>query len=167
MTNWSGGTVEGVAHGVFIRAGPARRSNAGHIDGAAASGKWSRSQWRRDGEPYGEDQRRQPGCLDCCWRRRSDELGRDIGTESRRRRPRRRRHRRQCKRRVDQRRELRRYIGDGSAATDLLTNAQGIDGTGTSGRASFPGPGGAVTNQSGGTISGVGAGVYMKGGPAP
>lgn len=56
------------------------------------------------------------------------------------------------------------YVGGGSAATNLATNAGTISGTGTNSTGLNLASGGAVTNQSGGTISGVAHGVFLAGG---
>ncbi len=55
-------------------------------------------------------------------------------------------------------------IGGGSAATNAVTNAGGIYGTGTNSAGVNLGSGGTVTNLSGGTIKGLAAGVFIKGG---
>ena len=55
-------------------------------------------------------------------------------------------------------------IDGGAAATNTVANTGGIYSTGTNSASVILGLGGAVTNQSGGTISGVGAGVSINGG---
>ena len=55
------------------------------------------------------------------------------------------------------------YVRGGSAATNLATNAGTISGTGTNSSGLNLVSGGAVTNQSGGTISGVAHGVFLAG----
>jgi hypothetical protein len=56
------------------------------------------------------------------------------------------------------------YIAGGSAAQNEVTNAGRISASGTNSIGVNLGSGGAVTNQSGGTISGAGFGVDFSGG---
>ena len=56
------------------------------------------------------------------------------------------------------------YIVGGSAATNSVTNTGGITGAGTNSSGVHLGLGRPVTNQSGGTISGVANGVFIEGG---
>ncbi len=58
------------------------------------------------------------------------------------------------------------YVGGGSAATNRVTNTGTIGGTGANGVGVSLGSGGAVNNQSGGTIGGVNVGIQIIGGSA-
>ncbi len=56
------------------------------------------------------------------------------------------------------------YVGGGSATTNAVANAGRISASGTNSIGVNLGSGGTLTNQSGGTISGAGFGVYFSGG---
>jgi hypothetical protein len=55
------------------------------------------------------------------------------------------------------------YIGGGSASSNSVTNSGQIVGAGTNATGVRLGSGGTLTNQSGGTISGPGVGVFING----
>ena len=106
VKNQSGGTISGGGQGVFIAGGTNALTNAGDIYGRAASG----AVFSGGGTVTNtrQDHRRRPWRRCGRRRRRGDELGRDSGLKSGRRRIPCRRRGDQPERRDDQRRELRR-----------------------------------------------------------
>jgi hypothetical protein len=163
VKNQNNGTISGVAQGVFMGGGTSSLTNAGHIYGTAASGNGTvvdgagtvantgkiiggnlgvyiayAGSVTNSGAITGSNR---GGVALLGGGSVTDQIGGTITGAS-----------------------FGVYIRSGSAATNLVTNAGRISGTGTNSTGLILASGGTVKNQSGGTISGVAQGVFMAGG---
>ncbi len=166
LTNQSGGTVSGSRDGVFIDGGTSLVSNAGHIYGTAASGsgavlysggtvtnsgtisgvgvgvyiRGGAGAATNSGAILGTDQ---TGVAFAGGGTVDNTIGGTIGGAN-----------------------FGVSIRGGSGATNAVTNAGAISVTATIGIGVDLDSGGTLTNQAGGTINGLGAGVYIRGAAA-
>jgi hypothetical protein len=164
VTNRSGGTIAGVAHGVFFAGGTSLLNNAGDIYGTAASGNGaildSGGLVTNTGKIVGGNfglyvvggvgAGTNSGTITGTTLGGVAFVGGGVVTNN--------------SGGTISGGNFGLYIGGGAGTTNILSNTGGIYATGTNSAGVKFGLGGRVTNQGAGKITGVSAGVYIKGG---